>query len=168
MKWIQVTAFSVIVVCLLAGCRSTQLASVPLEQVEAPVDESSLPPSALEALQTAADGRALSAFERENRGLYVAYEAEWIEDGVEAEATVLADGALLESERELRPDEYTSLPPAVLRKVRELEQRGFRVEVGRRAFYLFDIDATPALNADAERTTEQEFLLRPDGTDATR
>lgn len=100
--------------------------------------------------------------------MFVAYEAEWQEDGVEVEATVLADGGLLESERELPPEEYVTLPPAVLKKVRDLQERGFRVEVARRTFYLFDIDATPASTADPEYDAEQEWLLRPDGTDATR
>lgn len=156
------------VVMMMTGCQTPRFASTPLERDEAAIEESDVPPMALRALRKAANGRPLTEFEREDRGQYVAYEAEWQEGGVEAEATVLADGSLVETERELTPAEFATLPPGVLQRVRTLQERGYDVEVARRTLYLYEIDAARQSADDAEDGDELEHLLRPDGTEATR
>lgn len=154
--------------CLLAGCSGPRFVSVPLERSESEIEESAVPAAALEALRVAAEGHRFTVFEREDRGSHIAYEAEWQEGDVEAEATVLADGGLLEEEIELAPGAIASLPPAIRKKARTLEALGFRVEVARRVFYLFEVDATKQAADGDDEAAAEAWLLRPDGTDATR
>lgn len=144
---------------LLAGCAAPTGATIPLEISEADIEEAEVPSAALAALRDEAGGRAFDSLEREDRGAYVAYEAEWLVDGVEFEATVLADGTLIETGRELTAAEMAALPSGVRARVAELEAEGMEVEVGERAFVYYDVDAE--LPSTGE---ERELLVRPDGT----
>jgi hypothetical protein len=160
------------VVCVItgvafAGCASYPTASVPLERSEVDITQSELPRPALSSLRARAGKRAFTAIEREDRGLYLAYEAEWQDGPIEAEATVLADGGVLEEERELTPNQLDTLPPAVLERIRSLQSQGYDVQVARRTVYLFDIDVTRAPQDGDDEAEEGELLLRPDGSDAT-
>lgn len=65
----------------------------------------SIPKAAADALRTQANGAEITAIERETAKGTDYYEASWHENGLAREAKVRADGTLVESERELRPDE---------------------------------------------------------------
>lgn len=148
----------------LLGCGSSKFAAIPIEGVESPVAFDEVPPAALASLRALAGQNPLTTIEREDRGRYTAYEAEWMDNGREAEATVLADGTVLESEIELDPAEERAaggVPAEVLERVESLRARGYDVSVARRSLFLYDIDAYPAEGGD-----RVELLLRPDGSDA--
>jgi len=151
---------------LAGGCSAPPAVVLPLEVDEVEVGREDVPPAAMDTLDRVAGGRPFTALEREGRGRLVAYEGEWQDGGVEAEATVLADGGLLETERELTLAAFAELPPAVRERVRRLEAEGYEVEVALRLLHVFDVDYRrgPAAAPD----TEGELLLRPDGSDATR
>lgn len=146
---------------LAAGC-ATPSASVPLETSEQAISRNDLPPAAMDRLASLAGGAPLEGFEREDRRLYDAYEGEWLTDDVEHEATVLADGSVLETELTVWPEGDRDIPTRVLARVRELEARGLRVEVARRRFMLYDLTVE-----DDQGRRINEILLRPDGSDAT-
>lgn len=153
----------------IGGCAGIPAASVPLERREADIEEAEVPPAALAALRERAGVRPLTEFEAEDRGGFTAFEGEWETADGEAEATVLADGALLEEEIELPRAAHGTLPPAVRDRVRELEAQGYDIEVARRVFYLYDLGLSRGGDDDGETDAEeQELLLRPDGTDATK
>lgn len=151
--------------CVLIGCGTPPTASVPLERAEGRIEEDALPSAARDALRARAGGRGFTGVEREDRVLYAAFEAEWMDGPVEAEATVLADGAVLEEERELEEADFVSLPRSVRVRIDALREQGFEVAVARRAIYLFDVDASR--RDDDGGVEERELLLRPDGSDAT-
>jgi len=65
----------------------------------------SIPKAAADTLRTAANGAEITAIEHESAKGTDYYEASWNENGLAREAKVRADGTLVESERELRPDE---------------------------------------------------------------
>ncbi len=157
---------SLFVLAMLVGCHTTPFASYPLEVSATDIEQQDVPAPALKTLQNAAGGRPITAFEREDRGLYIAYEGEWQEGDIEAEITVLPDGGLLESESELAKHEFALLPPAIRRRVEALQQRGYRVEIAKQAIYFYEIEAER--ENEGSEDSEQEWLLRPDGSDATR
>lgn len=72
----------------------------------------SIPKAAADALRTQANGAEITAIEHETAKGTDYYEASWHENGLAREAKVRADGTLVETERELRPDEV----PAVVRE----------------------------------------------------
>lgn len=145
----------------IAGCSTKQESAFPLEQDEFQIERTAVPQPALTALERLSGGAELIAFEMEDRGAYTVFEGEWIQNGVEQEATVMADGTLLESERELMPEDYDSLPPGALAQVRELESQGYRVEIARREIILYDLDA---VRGEEISEDEIEMVIRPDGT----
>ena len=154
------TSLLVITGVILAGCASKEHV-VPFEMEEQAIEAVDVPSAALSSLRNLAGANQLATFEKEDRGAFVAYEAEWLVDGVEHEATVMADGTLLETEKEFLPEEMDALPPAIRDRVRELQGEGYEVEAARREIILYDVDATrPGAPEDAEG---QEYLLRPDG-----
>jgi hypothetical protein len=69
-----------------------------------------IPEAARKALLELARGAKIEDLERERSDGVEMYEAEWEQDGLEFEATVLADGTLIELEEELASDQ---VPPAV-------------------------------------------------------
>jgi len=139
------------------GCAGPVTASVPLERSERVIPASELPPAAAAALREAAGERPFTVVEREDRGSFIAYEAEWLVEGVEHEATVLADGSLVETEIDVPMDGYAMLPSGVRERIDALQTAERDVEVSRRMVYLYDLSIDDA-----------ELLLRPDGTDARR
>ena len=146
--------------CLpLCACAHTADATIPLERAEREVAENELPAPALAALRRAADGRTIARVEREERGAFVAYEGEWRDGAIEREATVLADGGLLESAHDLTDAEIDALPAAVQARIAALRAGGGVVTVSRREFVFYDIDV---VRGDEQR----EYLVRPDGADA--
>ncbi len=150
---------------VLGGCAGPR-ATFPLERSEREVEASEVPPAARARLEALAGGRPLESFEREDRGAFVAYEGEWEEGGVEHEATVLADGAVVERARELSESEMEDLPPEVRARVRALQARGYEVEVDVREAVFYEIEAERETDDGEEE--EIEALVRPDGADVNR
>lgn len=72
-----------------------------LEMAERPLAEAAVPAKALQALRRAASDHQLVAFEEEIRDGQSYYEGEWQTGRGTAEATVTADGVLVETEREV-------------------------------------------------------------------
>jgi hypothetical protein len=155
---------------LISGCQTGRHAVVPLELTEAEIAEADVPPAALAALRELAGGQPFTEFEREDRGAYVAYEAEWRAGGVEAEATVLADGTVLGTERDLTSAQVAELPAGVRARIARLQKQGYRVEVAQRTFILYELDAARMSddddNANGDEEEELELLVRPDGRNA--
>lgn len=154
-----VPATAVIAALATAGCATGPGSLIPFEADEATIARDEVPAAARASLEALAAPHTIIAWERENRGSFIAYEGEWVVDGIEQEASVMADGTVLETERELSPAEIAVLPPGVMARVEELRAQGYDVEVARREIILYDIDATNP----AARPAEREILLRPDG-----
>lgn len=149
-----------VLACLpLCACAHTKDATIPLEHAEREVADHEVPAPALAALRRAADGRPIARFEREERAAFVAYEGEWMDGAIEREATVLADGGLLETAHDLTEAEIDALPAAVQARIDALRADGGSVTVSRREFVFYDVDV---VRGDEQR----EYLVRPDGTDA--
>lgn len=159
--------------CPLGGCASHQI-TVPVERAERAVDADDVPAPARRRLEMLAGGNAITSYEREERGDSVAFEAEWEVDGREHEATVLSDGAIIETEREIDPDEFEELPQAIQERIASYRSQGYDVAVGRRDFVLYDLDVSRDADDDAgehedeEEAGAMELLLRPDGERAAR
>ena len=69
-----------------------------------------LPKAAVDALLKLADGATIAELERDQEDGTVVFEAEWTVDGRKVEATVTAEGDLVEYEEEITADQ---LPPRV-------------------------------------------------------
>jgi len=165
-------ACSAVLAPLLGGCASRQV-SFPLERNEETVAADRVPAPARLRLEQLAAGNEISGFEREDRGNLVTYVAEWTENGSEREATVLADGSIIETERDLIRAEMPDIPPAIQSRARALADDGFGVNVALRTFVAYEIEAEPLPEGDGlvgatEDDDGFEILLRPDGTQAAR
>lgn len=160
----------------LCGC--VRYASVPIETRERRAAAGDIPEAARVALTQRARGNAITGYEREVRGPHEAYEAEWIEGGLEREATVLDNGALIETSEELTPDEIAALPIDVRAKADRLERFGWDVKIDRRLLVVYEIDAEREVeieggaddggDAGTTRTETREMLLLPNGQSADR
>jgi hypothetical protein len=141
---------------LLTGCAQPRIV-IPLEESEAEIGQADVPQAALATLRELAGGAPFTSFEREVRDGRMYYEAEWMLGGREAEATVLADGTLVETERDISLDEA---PPAVRAWIEANAAEGEEVTVSRRSFLVYEVDLV-------SETGERERLLLPSGASAT-
>jgi hypothetical protein len=154
-------ALAALTALALPACTSPPRVTIPLEQRETTLSENDPPAAARQSLEAIADGNDILAFEREDRGGKITYVAEWLVDGLVHEATVLADGSLVEVERELTERDRQRLPAPIRERIERLERDGFTVGVSARRFVLYELDA------DSQRDG-RELLLRPDGSVAAR
>jgi hypothetical protein len=158
-------------VYLLAGCSAPHIV-LPLEQNERALEASEVPAAARERLEVMAGGHSITEFEWEDRGAFIAYEAEWFVDGVEQEATVLVDGTIIETAQQAKSSEFSKLPPAIRLRVEALRADGYEVGIARRQFIVYEIDAWQAVSAstgdDVDAPEAIELLLQPDGRPANR
>jgi len=136
-----------LVVATLAGAAGTLallatlgFQAVPFEDDEEAVSEGQVPPAALDALLDRAGDAELEALERERRGENELYEGEWHDpDGGVAEATVTADGVLVETEVDVP---FDTVPPAV-RRTAEARARGGEINYSLRTFFAYDAEFGP-------------------------
>ena len=126
--------------------------AVSLETAEREVSESEVPAAALRALRQQAGGRPLVAFEEEIRNGRKYYEGEWEGETGEQEATVTADGILIETEMDMTAEQ---VPQPVRRRARRLAGDA-EVCYARRNFVLYEIEYI-------ENGEEREILLTPTG-----
>jgi hypothetical protein len=103
---------------------------VTLEQV---------PAAARRALEQQAGGARITEIEREvERGVTV-YEAEWVDHGTEREASVSADGELLEIEEEVTLDK---VPAAVRAAIAKHIGAGAKMEIEKTTVVYYEVEAT--------------------------
>lgn len=123
-----------------------------LETAERPLVEDDVPAKALQALRHAAGEHKLVSLEQEIRNDRTYYEGEWNTAEGEAEATVTADGVLVETERDVPAQQV----PAGVREAAEKLSGGERVNYARRSFIYYEIEYT-------QKGQDREMLLSPAG-----
>lgn len=123
-----------------------------LETAERPIEKAELPAAALRALQNAAGDNPLGAFEEEIRNERRYYEGEWKTLEGKQEATVTADGVLVDAETDVASE---VAPPAVRKTAEKLAGEG-QVKYARRSFVFYEVEYV-------EDGREREILLRPTG-----
>jgi hypothetical protein len=141
---------------LLTGCAQPRIV-IPLESSEAEIEGAEVPEAALATLRELAGDAPFTSFEREVRDGRMYYEAEWMLAGREAEATVLADGTLVETERDISLDDA---PPAVRAWIEKNASDDDEVTVSRRSFLMYEVEI-------GDEETATEHLLLPSGARAT-
>ncbi len=152
-------AVAIVAATLMTGCASTKPGfGVPFELDETPIAREEVPPAAMATLLAMAGDSPLIAFEREDRGAFIAYVGEWMHDGMKKEATVLSDGALLETESDLSEVEIATMAPAVQAQASRWRSEGYIVEFARRELVLYDMKI---ISEGSER--EKEYILLPSG-----
>jgi hypothetical protein len=125
---------------------------ISFENAERSVKRDDLPAAALAALQAIANPHPLASFEQERRDDLVCYEAEWVAADGKREATVTAEGVLLELERGVGDEEV----PAGVRQLAEEVAGEAAVQYTRRDFVMYEIEY-------AAGGSESEVLLSPTG-----
>lgn len=144
---------------LLVGCSTAPSGIlVPIEMEETAITRQDVPPAALATLEALAMGAPIVAYEREDRGNLVAFVGEWMLDGMEMEATVLADGTLLETERDIAEAEMIATAPGLQAQAENWRAEGYNVEFSRREIVLYDVTLTTP-----DSVEEKEFILLPSG-----
>lgn len=143
---------------VFAGCASGGGGRLPVETSEREITESEVPAAALAALRELADGAPLVEFEEERRNGTICYEGEWrLPEGGEAEATVLADGTVVETEIDIAADEV----PAAVRQFANERAGSNRVSYARRTLTLYEIEYVSGMHA-------VEVLVTPGGKELAR
>jgi predicted regulator of Ras-like GTPase activity (Roadblock/LC7/MglB family) len=97
-----------------------------------------IPPAAQVALEKLAGDHAISEFEQEHHNGTILFEAEWMVDGVEHDATVTEDGALVERSAEISVDEA---PAAVRQAIAQWFGDDTTVEVERKTLVVYEVEA---------------------------
>lgn len=123
-----------------------------LEMAERPLAEAAVPAKALQALRRAASDHQLVAFEEEIRDGQSYYEGEWQTGRGTAEATVTADGVLVETEREVSAEKV----PRGIREAAEKLSQGQEVSFARRCVLYYEIEYV-------QEGQQREVLLSPGG-----
>jgi hypothetical protein len=123
-----------------------------LEEAERVVTEAEIPERALKALRTAAGQYQLEAFEEEIRDNRTFYEGEWRVSGRSQEATVTAEGVLIETEATISAEQV----PEAVRKAAAKLIGNAPADFARREFIFYEVKYT----RDGE---EHEALLSPTG-----
>lgn len=148
---IPVALLCLATLALAVGCASPRLV-LPLESAEEERTAAQIPAAARAALEAEADGADIIAWEWEERAGESFYEAEWMTPEGEREATVTAEGAVVEYEAELTPEQA----PASVRRAAQQRAGGAEVGYARRTFIIYEVEYT----VDGR---EQEVVLTPTG-----
>lgn len=125
---------------------------VSIETAEREVSEQEVPTAALAALRQEAGGHAIEAFEEETRDGRIFYEGEWETPAGEQEATVSADGVVIERERSVSE---AQAPTPVLEALRG-QAGDVEAEYSQRMFIFYEVEYE-------ENGEEKEMLLTPLG-----
>lgn len=104
---------------------------------ERDLNETEVPKAALDALRALAGGAKIEEFEEETSNGVVVYEAEWKTQTGEREATVTANGDLVELEEEVAAG---SVPNAVTAAAQLAGGNGVTVEYEKKTYILYEAE----------------------------
>ncbi|UCG32109.1 MAG: hypothetical protein JSU68_10630 [Phycisphaerales bacterium] len=124
------------------------------DEQEEEITLDAMPEAARAALLELAGGAMISEAECEQEHGVLVYEAEWVADGIEHEAAVTADGALLEMEEEIPLE---AAPAAVRAAIMQHFGAGTMVTVDKKMVVVYEVEA----KVDGE---QKELLISPTGS----